>query len=56
MDQNQKEGLDLARKPPPKAPERGQIPQKLQKLSPKDLQHPTFEAAQHFDYNQTLYD
>ena len=28
MDQNQKEGLDLARKPPPKAPERGQIPLK----------------------------
>ena len=33
-----------------------QIPHQIQKLSPKDLQHPTFEAAQHFDYNQTLYD
>ena len=33
-----------------------QIPHQLQKLSPKDLQHPTFEAAQHFDYNQPCYD
>ena len=33
-----------------------QIPQEFQKLSPKDLCHPTFEAAQHFDYNQPLYD
>ena len=33
-----------------------QIPQEFQKLSPKDLQHPTFEAAQHFDYNQLYYD
>ena len=33
-----------------------QIPHQLQKLSPKDLQHPTFEAAQHFDYNQPFYD
>ena len=33
-----------------------QIPHQLQKLSPKDLQHPTFEEAQHFDYNQPLYD
>ena len=33
-----------------------QIPQQLQKLSPKDLQHPAFEAAQHFDYNQPRYD
>ena len=32
------------------------IPQKLQKLSPKDLQHPTFEAAQHFDNNSPCYD
>jgi len=33
-----------------------QIPHQLQKLSPKDLQHPTFEAAQHFDYNTSCYD
>ena len=33
-----------------------QIPQELQKLSPKDLQHSTFEAAHHFDYNQPSYD
>ena len=33
-----------------------QIPQKLQKLSPKDLQHPTFEAAQYFDNNSPCYD
>ena len=33
-----------------------QIPQELQKLSPKDLQHPTFEAAQHFDNNSPCYD
>jgi dTDP-4-dehydrorhamnose 3,5-epimerase len=33
-----------------------QIPQDFQKLSPKDLKHPTFEAAQHFDYNQPCYD
>ena len=33
-----------------------QIPQELQKLSQRDLQHPTFEAAQHFDFNQSLYD
>tara|TARA_B100002019_G_C21054871_1_gene491068 strand:- start:6 stop:578 length:573 start_codon:yes stop_codon:yes gene_type:complete len=33
-----------------------QIPQEFQKLSPKDLHHPTFEAAQHFDYNTPCYD
>ena len=33
-----------------------QIPHQLQKLSPKDLQHPTFEAARHFDYNTPCYD
>ena len=33
-----------------------QIPQDLQILSTKDLRHPTFEAANHFDYNQPLYD
>ena len=33
-----------------------QIPHQLQKLSPKDLQHPTFDAAHHFDYNQPYYD
>ena len=33
-----------------------QIPQELQKLSPKDLQHLTFEAARPFDFNQPLYD
>lgn len=33
-----------------------QIPQDLQILSKKDLRHPTFEAANHFDYNQPLYD
>ena len=33
-----------------------QIPHQLQKLSPKDLQHPTFEAVQHFDYNTPYYD
>ena len=33
-----------------------QIPNQLQKLSPKDLQHPTFEAARHFDFNTPSYD
>ncbi len=33
-----------------------QIPNQLQKLSPKDLQHPTFEAARHFDFNTPCYD
>ncbi len=33
-----------------------QIPQEFQKLSLKDFQHPTFELANHFDYNQLLYD
>ena len=33
-----------------------QIPHQFQKLSPKDLQHPTFEAARHFDYNTPCYD
>jgi dTDP-4-dehydrorhamnose 3,5-epimerase len=33
-----------------------QIPHQFQKLSPKDLQNPTFEAAQHFDYNTPCYD
>ena len=33
-----------------------QIPHQLQKLSPKDRQHHTFEAAQHFDYNTPCYD
>ena len=33
-----------------------QIPLDFQKLSPKDLQHPTFEAAQHFDNNSPSYD
>lgn len=32
------------------------IPHRLQKLSPKDLQHPNFEVAHHFDYNRTVYD
>lgn len=33
-----------------------QIPLEFQNLSPKDLNHLTFEAAQHFDFNQSLYD
>ena len=33
-----------------------QIPQEFQKLSPKDLQHPIFEAAKFFDYNTPYYD
>ena len=33
-----------------------QIPNQYQKLSPKDLQHPTFEAARHFDFNTPSYD
>ena len=33
-----------------------QISHQLQKLSPKDLKHPTFEAALHFDFNQPRYD
>ena len=33
-----------------------QIPHQFQKLSPKDLQNPTFEAAQHFDNNSPSYD
>ncbi len=33
-----------------------QIPQKFQKLSAKDLQHPTFDAAKHFDNNSPCYD
>ena len=33
-----------------------QIPQEFQKLSPKDLQHPTLEAAKFFDYNTPCYD
>ena len=32
------------------------IPLEFQKLSPKDLQHPTFEAAQYFDNNSPCYD
>ncbi len=33
-----------------------QIPKEFQKLSPKDLYHPTFKEAYHFNYNQPLYD
>ena len=33
-----------------------QIPNQLQKLSPKDLHHPTFEAVRHFDFNTPSYD
>ena len=33
-----------------------QIPREIQKLSQKDLQHPTFEAALLFDYNKPLYE
>ena len=33
-----------------------QIPNQLQKLSPKDLQHPTFEVASNFDFNTPSYD
>ncbi len=33
-----------------------QIPVKKQILSSKDQQHPPYEAAKYFDYNQSLYD
>ncbi len=33
-----------------------QIPVEKQILSSKDREHPTFEAAKYFDYNQSLYD
>ena len=33
-----------------------QIPLEHQRLSPKDLEHPDFTAAQHFDYQQSLYE
>ena len=33
-----------------------QIPLEKQFLSPKDREHPTFESAKNFDYNQPLYD
>lgn len=33
-----------------------QIPFEKQVLSSKDHEHPTFEAAKHFDYNTPLYD
>jgi len=33
-----------------------QIPLEKQFLSPKDREHPTFDSAKSFDYNQPLYD
>ena len=32
------------------------VPQELKKISSKDFHQPSFELANHFDYNQLLYD